>query len=371
VIPKIVFIIPNLQPGGAERQLYYLLKSWPDKRKALLIYFRDGSWSSKFYSLGIDIKKIDIAEIRVNYIGHYINIFLRALKVSSFLKNNKPVIVYSWLFEASLATYIASRFTNIKQVSAVRFGSNHYFVGPYKINKFIEFTLYSIIYHSSIRIIANSFAGKNTLMKYMKVDSKIITVVHNTFPHKVQINEQIHGSKGDRYNIGFVGRLNELKNPQQAIEIVGALKLKNVVLHILGREDGISQKELLEYCELLNVNVKCYGHVDDTNSFYKQFDVLISTSNTLEGCSNVIMEALSFGVPVVAYKNVGDNEYLLGNGRGVLVEQSDFEGFVLAVEGILSTKSPLYLTHARKQFIKNNFNSRAVVQKTYQVLLDI
>ena len=94
-------------------------------------------------------------------------------------------------------------------------------------------------------------------------------------------------------------------------------------------------------------------------------NVLILPSVQTEGCSNVIIEALSNGVPVVAY-NVGDNKLLLDKKRGLVVEKNFSHSFAKAVEYFINNNDDL--KNKRIQYIMDNFDVNNMVNKTISVL---
>jgi glycosyltransferase involved in cell wall biosynthesis len=101
-------------------------------------------------------------------------------------------------------------------------------------------------------------------------------------------------------------------------------------------------------------------------------DVAVLTSDS-ESLSNVILEAMAAGVPVVAYQ-VGGNAELVNEERGVLVPAGDEEGFAAAVERLLASHSMrLQLGRNGRKFAQENFSLERVLARyeaCYQTLLE-
>ena len=65
------------------------------------------------------------------------------------------------------------------------------------------------------------------------------------------------------------------------------------------------------------------SHVKDKNKIYSNADLLIHTS-LFEGLPNCIVEAINYGVPVIACKGVGATSEILGNGKyGKILKKND------------------------------------------------
>ena len=229
-----------------------------------------------------------------------------------------------------------------------------------------------MIYNSSNKIIANSVSGKLTLIKDMKIASKKIVVIHNgkpLFNKKNSSQSYMKKYSNEEMIIGFVGRLNKIKNPHMTIDAVSYLTtFYNINLIILGNEDGITIKELEDYAKDNKVKLQCLGNVNNLQHYYNIFDVLISSSSSIEGCSNVILEALSVGLPVVA-SDVGDNKLLLDDKRGIIVAPNDANSFAKALEYYLKNKDQLKCK--RIQYVKKNFSVKKMVHKTRSILIQI
>ena len=366
---KLAVVIPSLHPGGAERQLYYLIKYW-GKNRPLLFYFRDGSWSLKFKKLGADLIHIDIAENKIRYLGMYINIVKYAYRMRKLLKYYNINILYTWLFEANAAGVLSTVGLKTKNVTSIRFGYNHYISANIRLGKIIEYIAYILIFNSSYKIISNSNAGANILKRDFKTSKKKIYIINNGFPNLDYLSQNktsAYKKIVKNHTIGFVGRLDPIKDPFLAIDSVSRFAANSktpVILYILGKEDGISRRELMQYAEKKQVTLYATGHIDNVQEYYKCFDVLLSTS-TGEGCSNVIIEALACGIPVVA-TNVGDNQLLLDDKRGRVIKIKKPQYIAQEI------KNSIYSTNdyndARVQYVKRKFNMMKMVRETKKVL---
>ncbi|MCC4282807.1 glycosyltransferase family 4 protein [Marinobacter salarius] len=110
----------------------------------------------------------------------------------------------------------------------------------------------------------------------------------------------------------FVGRLVELKRCVDLLHACSILKRKRVdfILSVVG--DGPEKTTLEQLVEVLQLqnNVIFEGYREDPVSLMSESDILILPSRT-EGMSNVILEAMSIGLPVIA-TDVGAARGLLG-----------------------------------------------------------
>lgn len=134
----------------------------------------------------------------------------------------------------------------------------------------------------------------------------------------------------------FVGRLTDkVKGISFIIEgFRQALKLHpGIELHIVG--DGEDKESLKKLTVSLNLNESVFFHnmVSDPLEYYRKSDALILASKT-EGLSNVLLEAMSSGVPAIATAVGGNPEMLYPQMMGNSPALKDGEIFK-ATNGIL------------------------------------
>jgi glycosyltransferase involved in cell wall biosynthesis len=137
----------------------------------------------------------------------------------------------------------------------------------------------------------------------------------------------------NQLNILFVGRLTEQKRCEDLIEACQALSGRNVNwgLDIVG--DGPLMADLQTKVSKINdrKRVTFHSYQADTIKFMQAADLLLLPS-TKEGMSNVVLEAMSIGLPVIC-TDVGSAKTMLGDyGAKYLIKPNDIEAMTKKIE---------------------------------------
>lgn len=135
--------------------------------------------------------------------------------------------------------------------------------------------------------------------------------------------EQIPGTMrpehtGQIQTIGMVGQLNEMKGHRFALAAFAAMKARGFDFEYFLLGDGVLRRHLQNIAENDGLIISMPGIVEDISSYYKKFDLLIHPSLS-EGFGMVIVEAMSFGVPVIATRVGGVPEIIHHGYDGWLV----------------------------------------------------
>ena len=115
----------------------------------------------------------------------------------------------------------------------------------------------------------------------------------------------------------FAGRLDRTKNVMTLIEAVHTLVEEGRPLHLLCAGDGVDRAAI---AERLGPHVTCAGFLPPAQLAlaYTSAD-LFAQPSTMEECSNVVLEALSSGLPVLVAAGSGGSGRLFPAGEGGLV----------------------------------------------------
>lgn len=195
----------------------------------------------------------------------------------------------------------------------------------------------------SHRIIAVSEAIKvNLEASGIKAD-KVTLLSNGVQPIKKLGDDEIRAAKGSfgitdqALTIGFIGRLEAVKGPMFIPEIVKALdEITEVSFRIVIAGDGSLRDDLTSSIEEKDLGhlVQCLGLVDNVTAFYNSVDIVVNTSRS-EGIPMSLIEAMSIGLPLVAF-DVGSLHQLIEvEGNGYLVEAFDTNAYATKLKRLL------------------------------------
>ena len=105
--------------------------------------------------------------------------------------------------------------------------------------------------------------------------------------------------------------------------------------------------------------------------FYPILDLMVLPSRS-EGLPNVALEALHFGVPVVATEVGGTSEVIIDGETGLLVPSEAVELMQAAILKLLSdTEMRCHVIEQGKQHLLTNFSPQSRVQKIERVYSEL
>lgn len=164
------------------------------------------------------------------------------------------------------------------------------------------------------------------------------------------------------FRISIIGMVIETKGQLQALRIFSKLhnKLKNIELLIYGEYDNSSYKKKLDSFIIDNGLSDCVsfkGYVSN-NKIYDEMEILLCCSKN-EGFGRTIIEAMSYGIPIVSVNKAGPKEIVENNFDGFLYDNEN-EAVRILEELIINQKlydriSKNSISSAKNKFSKNKY----------------
>jgi GalNAc-alpha-(1->4)-GalNAc-alpha-(1->3)-diNAcBac-PP-undecaprenol alpha-1,4-N-acetyl-D-galactosaminyltransferase len=170
-----------------------------------------------------------------------------------------------------------------------------------------------------------------------------------------------------------VGRLINTKHHDELIRLFVAINAPDWKLIIVGG-DALKQKNYEKLKELVQKHnaedkVVLTGSREDVDFFYKMSKIFAFTSSS-EGFPNVIGEALSAGLPVVAFDcNAGPSEMIENNRNGFLIQVSDFSTFQTKLQILMENEAIRTTFGGRAMYSIKSFSSQLICEKFLQTIL--
>lgn len=165
--------------------------------------------------------------------------------------------------------------------------------------------------------------------------------------------------------IGCVARLHPDKGVEDLVRAAAALELGSGNFRIILAGDGPERKPLEALAERLGVRSRILflGFRNDVDSLLQTFDLFVLPSRE-EGLPMSVLEAMSFGIPVVATRVGGVPEIVLHNQTGILVPDHSPRELARAISTLIQDPAlARKLGEAGRLRVRNQFSFRKTVEQ--------
>lgn len=199
---------------------------------------------------------------------------------------------------------------------------------------------------------------KDSMRDYAPYNSNLVQVGNSIV--RPARPKDIHGLKENHTKeILFVGRLSKDKRVEPIIE---AVKLQDHALHLTVVGDGEEYHNLIRY-EGARVHFTGAVTPDEVKEYMKQADILVMNS-AFEGVPMTILEAISYGLPVVS-TNVGGIGQALHFGQDSEETDGTPESILAAIKKILQYYE-IYSKNAYEN--SGEFDYKHINRRVYELL---
>ena len=348
---NILHVVPTLKKDGAENQLLILLRELCDSFENIDLLTFDLNPN------GNSIEK-EIRGLEVNLIYCNKNVLGSVLYLYKLLKNKQYEVVHSHLPKADILVGLISLFIKFDHIVSVhaQYGTRQ---NEPKVKYFILFPIWRVCINRSKVIVAISDKVKKWLIS-RRVSNNIQVVLYG-----IQQKERSHIPPNNNI-IGMAARFLEWKGWDKLLDVAFDLKKRGVSfqLHLAGPDDegykeilsNISQKSGLEDF------IVFHNEYENIYDFFDQIDIFIFLSES-EGFGLVLLEAMAYGVPIVASDIAPINEFI-DNSTGILVDRSDSVEISNQVERLLnSTELCKEMAHNQITKVNEHLSAEKMAQK--------
>ena len=197
--------------------------------------------------------------------------------------------------------------------------------------------LRDLAYRRADRIVTLSCAIATIIKEsYPDLECKIVPDAHSDLAATLDADSDIRAQYAGRTVIGHIGALDNKHKGQRSIIRAAALASRSdpeLLFVLVG--DGRDGEELRRAAIGLD-NVVFTGRVDDVGAYLAAFDVFLYPS-LHEGLGSSLLDAMCFGLPIIASRVGGIPEIVEHEVNGLLIAPEDPEGIVGAIEIIRSS----------------------------------
>lgn len=149
------------------------------------------------------------------------------------------------------------------------------------------------------------------------------TVLYNVID-TLRVKEKSQEIDTNKYDILYVGRLIDVKNPLRLIEIAGLIKEKIPGFQMAIVGDGYLKEKMITAIEKYDLidNVHMLGFVSNPYPYMANSKVLLMTS-IIEGTPMCVLEAMSLGLPIISTPTNGIVDLVDNGQNGYLANTND------------------------------------------------
>ena len=365
---NILLITPHLNIGGEELSTLSLAKGLLKRGHKVYVLSTKGPLLSEYIKNSINVILGPVSGRKPW------DIILGAYFIRKFVKKHNIQVIHAQSIIPTIESYLASKFFGRNKPIIIwhdrGIQEKSYFIVGKLFNSMINF------------IITNSDYEKNRLISN-GLNPKKIRRIHNcfnmSFPHKINKDLSIIKEfkiKPEEFIIGTVRRLHPKKGGHRTFLIAASKILDRsfgkIKFLIVG--DGPLRTKLEQFSKELKIeqSVIFTGCRRDVDKIYSIMDIFILPS-TWESLGNVLLEAMSFGKPVIATNVGGIPEVVINEKTGFIVPPNDYESITNKTLYLLNNKELRQkMGEAGRKRAEKYFTSERVcdeVEKVYENLV--
>lgn len=361
---KVVYVMPSLDAGGAEKFLVDLIKNL-DQNKFILeviLFSHAGFFIDELKDYGIPIKvikkryKIDIL--------NFIRLFWKLSKSrADIIHTQLGGDVYGRLIGWMIGT---------KVIISTEQSMN-------KDESFLINLARTLTARFADRIVAISKAVKRDMIKRYRIDPRRTTIIYNGIDIAHFLRDSKTNNKfAPHYEnnclvFGGMGRLSTEKNWPTLLRAISLLKNQNVKCLIAGA--GIEQDKLELLIKELNITAKVelVGLVRDVKGFLGRLSFFVLPSHW-EGLGVVLLEAGISGLPVIASEIDGISEIIINNKTGLTFNPNSPADLAVKIDLLINHINSLEVMRTQEnlqEHIRNNFDIKVIARQYERLYQDL
>lgn len=328
---RILFIIPNLRKGGAERLVLDICNELTN-REGVVVKLITFTAQNEYVFLTQNIDwEIVPASIRLSLTKKN---KLSVDQLQRSIEGFKPDIIHTHLFEAEIvsrscsyphAKWFSHCHDNMAQFRRFSFKTlfNKELLTNYYEKRFL-FKRYKV--NGGNHFIAISKNAES----YFKsnVRSFSVTLLHNAINYSHFYKPKELPISLTKVRLVNIGSLVDKKNQKFLIEVAGVLSVRNIdfELNLLG--DGVNRTDIQQQIteNKLNDCVILQGNVNDVEKYLWQSDIYVHSA-IYEPLGLVLIEAMAAGLPVITLDGKGNRDLIEEGKNGYMLCSQNAEEF--------------------------------------------
>jgi len=207
--------------------------------------------------------------------------------------------------------------------------------------------------------------NKNYFINKLKITKPFIQIFGAGTTKKKELQKNFISQKFNlkqSFNILFIGRLIKEKGFETVIKIFKKLNIKNKKLILVGDFDKLSFSKKKNRFILNYPGIVWLKKLDDVSEVLLYSNLLLLPSET-EGMPTVLMEAITYDLPIITYLIPGPEDIIKNNMNGYIHKVGDISGLENSILKIFNSNKNLFKQNYFK--LATKFNRKNIINKIY------
>jgi len=314
---RIIFFCPSMEEGGVEKNLINICNGMAYNHKVSLITANKDK-RQKFTN------KVNFISPRTDYFNKKSRIMKSFFCAYLLLKNFNYEKVTVVAFQSNILAIIMSKILNYKVIIRSNQSPNNYALN------FMKRKIMGFFFKRADKIIVNSKDFKKEFKKFFNLETFVIYNLIEKISDlkkysKKKVNKYFFSDSKKIINILSIGRLVLQKDQLTILKALNLIKNRvKFKFCLIGK--GSEYKNLIKFIKENNLNneIKILNFKNNVYPYYLKADVFV-LSSLYEGLPNALIEALTFGLPIISTNcKTGPKEILNKQKYGKLFKIKDY-----------------------------------------------
>jgi glycosyltransferase involved in cell wall biosynthesis len=308
-----------------------------------------GNWTEWARGIGLNPVAFGRSPHRVQSLGRFLAAIYRSLW---YIRRNNIKIVYVCGFRAAVVLRLfRPLLANVKIVQGIRWNP----VSPRWLDRCFRI-LEQFLWRGTDLYICNSKAAMKTLVDDVGVPAEKVAVIYNGI-EKPPVKHSARVAGRERLVL-TVANISERKGYFQYLTNVVsrlAIECPNTKFIWIGKDNLDGRLHEAVRALGLTANIDIVGYVEDPRDYYQKADLFVLPSQYGEGCPTSVIEAMAWGLPVIAFNIDGIPELVVDNQCGILIDPGDYQAMVTAISRLLRDETQMleFGENGRKRILES------------------
>ncbi len=319
---NIVIVVSAMNLGGAQRVVSILCDHWSQEDYQVTLISTYTGAKVNHYQVSNDVSMLHLSNSKMFAKNKFINLIWKLIQLRRKIRQLNPDVVISFLTRVNVATSLSIMGLNTSLIICERTWT------PFAtLNKKL-FWFYRILFKKVREVIVQTDKSKSWLNQNFPENKSTVIPNPVVYPLPLHNERSIKPDSlvnKDKRIILASGRMHKYKQFDLLIRAFNAVKERysQWELVILGEgEERLELKNLVDDLELGSM-VKLPGSVGNISEWYERADLFV-LSSSVEGFPNVLLEAMTYGLPCVSFDcDTGPRDMIQDGVNGLLINPSE------------------------------------------------